>query len=115
VDHVGAGGVDYLVVIGITGESSNLTSTEKKQVLRVYLEYNAGRVPVMLGKGRNNTQAVVNEIKDTDFDGVAAILSVSPYYNKPSQEGIIAHYTALADVAPVPLVMYNIPGCTISN
>jgi 4-hydroxy-tetrahydrodipicolinate synthase len=115
VDHVVSGGVDYLVVLGTTGESATLTSDEKKQVLKACLEYNAGRVPLMLGIGGNNTQAIVTEIKDTDLDGVAAILSVSPYYNKPSQEGIIAHYTALADVAPVPLVMYNIPGRTMSN
>jgi 4-hydroxy-tetrahydrodipicolinate synthase len=115
VDHVVSGGVDYLVVLGTTGESSTLTSTEKKQVLKACLEYNAGRVPVMLGIGGNNTQAVINEIRDTDLDRVSAILSVSPYYNKPSQEGIIAHYTALADTAPVPLVMYNVPGRTMSN
>lgn len=115
IDHVVSGGVDYLVVLGTTGESSTLTSSEKKQVLKACLEYNAGRVPVMLGIGGNNTHAVVNEIKNTDFYGVAAILSVSPYYNKPSQEGIIAHYTAIADAAPAPVVLYNIPGRTMSN
>lgn len=115
VDHVVSGGVDYLVVLGTTGESSTLTSTEKKQVLMACLEYNAGRVPLMLGIGGNNTHAVLKEIKKTDFYGVAAILSVSPYYNKPSQDGIIAHYTALADESPAPLVMYNIPGRTMSN
>jgi 4-hydroxy-tetrahydrodipicolinate synthase len=115
IDHVVSGGVDYLVVLGTTGESATLTSAEKKQVLKACLEYNSGRVPVMLGIGGNNTHSVINEIKNTDFYGVAAILSVSPYYNKPSQEGIVAHYTAIADVAPVPVVLYNIPGRTMSN
>lgn len=115
IDHVVSGGVDYLVVLGTTGESATLTSAEKKQVLKASLEYNAGRVPVMLGIGGNNTHAVINEIKNTDFYGVAAILSVSPYYNKPSQEGIIAHYKTIADASPVPVVLYNIPGRTMSN
>lgn len=115
IDHVVSGGVDYLVVLGTTGEAATLTSAEKIQVLKACLEYNAGRVPVMLGIGGNNTHAVVNEIKNTDFYGVAAILSVSPYYNKPSQEGIVAHYTAIADASPVPVVLYNIPGRTMSN
>lgn len=115
IDHVVSGGVDYLVVLGTTGESATLTSAEKKQVLKACLEYNAGRVPVMLGIGGNNTHAVVNEIKNTDFYGVAAVLSVSPYYNKPSQEGIVAHYTAIADASPAPVVLYNIPGRTMSN
>ncbi|MDP2042581.1 MAG: 4-hydroxy-tetrahydrodipicolinate synthase [Algoriphagus sp.] len=115
IDHVISGGVDYLVVLGTTGEATTLTSSEKKQVLKACLEYNAGRVPVMLGIGGNNTHAVVNEIKNTDFYGVAAILSVSPYYNKPSQEGIIAHYSAIAEASPVPVVLYNIPGRTMSN
>jgi len=115
IDHVVSGGVDYLVVLGTTGESATLTSTEKKQVLKACLEYNAGRVPVMLGIGGNNTHEVVNEIKNTDFYGVASILSVSPYYNKPSQEGIVAHYTAIANAAPVPVILYNIPGRTMSN
>ncbi len=115
IDHVVSGGVDYLVVLGTTGEAATLTSAEKKQVLKACLEYNAGRVPVVLGIGGNNTHAVVNEIKNTDFYGVAAILSVSPYYNKPSQAGIIAHYTAIADACPVPVILYNIPGRTMSN
>lgn len=115
IDHVVSGGVDYLVVLGTTGEATTLTSVEKKQVLKACLEYNAGRVPVVLGIGGNNTHSVVNEIKNTDFYGVAAILSVSPYYNKPSQEGIIAHYTAIAEASPVPVVLYNIPGRTMSN
>jgi 4-hydroxy-tetrahydrodipicolinate synthase len=115
IDHVVSGGVDYLVVLGTTGEAATLTSEEKKTVLKACLEYNAARVPVMLGIGGNNTHEVVNEIKNTDFYGVAAILSVSPYYNKPSQQGIIAHYIAIADASPVPVILYNIPGRTMSN
>jgi 4-hydroxy-tetrahydrodipicolinate synthase len=115
IDHVVSGGVDYLVVLGTTGESSTLTSSEKKQVLKACLEYNAGRVPLMLGIGGNNTRSVVDDIENTDFYGVAAVLSVCPYYNKPSQEGIIAHYTAIADASPAPVVMYNIPGRTMVN
>lgn len=115
INHVVSGGVDYLVVLGTTGESATLTSAEKKQVLKASLEYNGGRVPVMLGIGGNNTHSVLNEITNTDFYGVAAILSVSPYYNKPSQDGIVAHYTAIANAVPVPVVLYNIPGRTMSN
>ncbi|TDQ18239.1 4-hydroxy-tetrahydrodipicolinate synthase [Algoriphagus boseongensis] len=115
IDHVISGGVDYLVVLGTTGEAATLTSEEKKQVLKACLEYNAGRVPLVLGIGGNNTQAVIQEIQNTDFYGVAAILSVSPYYNKPSQDGIVAHYTAIADVSPAPVILYNIPGRTMSN
>lgn len=115
IDHVISGGVDYLVVLGTTGEAATLTSSEKKEVIKACLQYNQGRVPVMLGIGGNNTHAVVNEIKNTDFYGIAGLLSVSPYYNKPTQEGIIAHYTAIANASPVPVMLYNIPGRTMSN
>ena len=115
IDHVIAGGVDYLVVLGTTGESATLTASEKAQVLKASVEYNTGRVPLMLGLGGNATQKLLDEIVATEFYGVASILSVSPYYNKPTQEGIIAHYKALADASPVPLVLYNIPGRTMSN
>lgn len=115
INHVIAGGVDYLVLLGTTGESATLTASEKAQVLKASVEYNKGRVPLMLGLGGNATQKLIDEIEQTDFYGVAGILSVSPYYNKPTQEGIIAHYRALADASPVPLVLYNIPGRTMSN
>ena len=115
INHVITGGVDYLVLLGTTGESATLTSSEKAQVLKASVEYNKGRVPLMLGLGGNATQKLIDEIEQTDFYGVAGILSVSPYYNKPTQEGIIAHYRALADASPVPLVLYNIPGRTMSN
>lgn len=115
IDHVISGGVDYLVALGTTGEAANLSTSEKAQVLQACVEYNRGRVPLMLGLGGNATQKLLEEIELTDFYGVASILSVSPYYNKPTQEGIIAHYKALADASPVPLVLYNIPGRTMSN
>lgn len=115
IDYVIEGGVDYLVVLGTTGESATLTPAEKKQVLTACLEFNNGRVPVVYGVGGNNTQAVLNDISNTDFTGISAILSVSPFYNKPSQAGIIAHYTAIADNCPVPVILYNVPGRTMSN
>ncbi len=115
INHVISGGVDYLVVLGTTGESATLTGSEKAQLLKASVEYNKGRVPLMLGLGGNATQKLIEEIEQTDFYGVAGILSVSPYYNKPTQEGIIAHYQALADASPVPLMLYNIPGRTMSN
>lgn len=115
IDHTIDGGVDYLVVLGTTGEVATLTSKEKKEVLAACLEFNADRVPVVYGIGGNNTQAVLDEIANTDFKGISAILSVSPYYNKPSQAGIIAHYKAIADTCPVPVILYNVPGRTMSN
>lgn len=115
IDHTIKGGVDYLVALGTTGEVATLNTTEKKQVLAACLKYNAGRVPVVYGIGGNNTQAVLDEIANTDFTGIDAILSVSPYYNKPSQAGIIAHYRAIADECPVPVILYNVPGRTMSN
>jgi len=115
IDHTIKGGVDYLVALGTTGEVATLNTTEKKQVLAACLKYNAERVPVVYGIGGNNTQAVLDEIANTDFTGIDAILSVSPYYNKPSQAGIIAHYRAIADECPVPVILYNVPGRTMSN
>ena len=115
INHVITGGVDYLVVCGTTGESATLSKSEKKQVLKAALEYNAGRIPVVYGIGGNNTSGVLEEIQETDFSGIDAILSVSPYYNKPTQAGIIAHYTAIADACPVPVILYNVPGRTMSN
>lgn len=115
IDHVIAGGVDYLVVLGTTGETATLTKKEKKKVLETCVKHTANRVPIMIGIGGNNTTALIEDIQETDFTGISAILSVSPYYNKPSQAGIIAHYQAVADIAPVPVMLYNIPGRTMSN
>ncbi len=115
VDFVLEGGVEYLVVNGTTAESPTLTADERPEILRVVREQAAGRVPLVYGIGGNDTAAVERTIRETDLSGVAAILSASPYYNKPSQAGIIAHYERLADAAPVPLILYNVPGRTASN
>lgn len=109
------GGVEYLVSLGTTGESVNLTKEEKLEVLNFTVEKNAGRVPVVAGFGGNSTHEVVKDINGYDFKGVDAILSVSPYYNKPTQEGIYQHYKRIAEVAPRPIILYNVPGRTASN
>jgi len=110
-----AKGVDYYVVMGTTGESVTVTSEEKKQVLQFVLSNNSKNLPVVFGIGGNNTQHVLDTIKATNFTGVDAILSVSPYYNKPSQEGIYQHFKAVAKASPVPVILYNVPGRTSSN
>jgi len=115
VEHVIAGGIDYIVVQGTTGETATLTSSEKKEVLAFSKKVNKGRLPIVYGLGGNNTQKILHEIQETDFAGIDAILSVSPYYNKPSQAGIIAHYQHIADACPVPVILYNVPGRTMSN
>jgi len=110
-----ARGVDYFVVMGTTGESATLNKEEKKSVLKFVLENNPKNLPVVYGIGGNNTQSVLDEITSTDLKGVDALLSVSPYYNKPSQEGIYQHFKAVADVSPIPVILYNVPGRTCSN
>jgi 4-hydroxy-tetrahydrodipicolinate synthase len=115
IDHVTQGGVDYLVVMGTTGESATLSEEEKKQVLTFVKEHNTGKLPIVYGIGSNHTQQVLETIRKTDFTGVDAILSVSPYYNKPSQKGIVEHFKAIADACPVPVILYNVPGRTQSN
>lgn len=110
-----AKGVDYYVVMGTTGESATLSKEEKKKVLNYVIENNPKRLPVVYGIGGNNTQSVLEEIKSTNLDGVTALLSVSPYYNKPSQEGIYQHFKAIAEVSPLPVLLYNVPGRTASN
>jgi 4-hydroxy-tetrahydrodipicolinate synthase len=110
-----AGGVDYLVVNGTTAESATLKLSEKREILRFVKEQAAGRLPVVFGLGCNCTEEMLEALAATDLEGVAAILSVSPYYNKPSQEGIYQHYLALAEASPVPLILYNVPGRTSSN
>lgn len=115
IEHVIHGGVDYLVVAGTTAESATLSKTEKKEVLDACIKYNAGRLPIVYGLGGNNTQAILDEIEETDFSQIDAVLSVSPYYNKPTQAGIIAHYSLIADHSPVPVILYNVPGRTMSN
>ena len=108
-------GVNYLVVLGTTGEPATLTSEEKEQVKQTIIKVNNGRLPLVLGIGGNNTMGVVNEIKTTDLSAYAAILSVSPYYNKPTQEGIYQHFKAIAEACPKPVIIYNVPGRTGKN
>jgi 4-hydroxy-tetrahydrodipicolinate synthase len=110
-----AKGVDYFVVMGTTGESVTLSKEEKKSVLSFVLKNNRKQLPIVYGIGGNNTQAVIEEIKSTNLKGVDALLSVSPYYNKPSQEGIYQHFMAVAKASPIPLILYNVPGRTASN
>jgi 4-hydroxy-tetrahydrodipicolinate synthase len=115
LDFTIAGGVEYLVINGTTGESPTTTVTEKAELLRIAKEHVAGRVPLVYGIGSNDTAAAEALLHSTDLDGIAAILSASPAYNKPSQAGIVAHYQRLADAAPRPLLLYNVPGRTGSN
>ncbi len=115
VEYLIKNGVDYLVVQGTTGESVTLTNEEKKQVLAFVIKINNNRLPIVLGLGGNNTQAIIDALSTTDFTGVDAILSVSPYYNKPTQEGIYQHYKAIAEKSPLPIILYNVPGRTSSN
>lgn len=110
-----SGKVNYLVVLGTTGEPVTLSKQEKKDVLAFVKETNRGRLPIMLGIGSNNTAEMLETVKETDFTGVDGLLSVCPYYNKPSQEGVYRHYVALADASPVPVLLYNIPGRTGIN
>lgn len=110
VNHVIDNGADFLVALGTTSEAPTLTAEEKKQVVDTILRTNNGRLPVLLGMGGNNTQAVLDAIKAQDFTGIQGILSVVPYYNKPNQRGMKAHFEAIADVSPVPVILYNVPG-----
>ncbi len=115
INHTIDGGVDYIVVLGTTGESVTLSKDEKQAVLSYLLEINENRVPVVVGIGGNNTQEVINSIRKTDLSGVDGILSVSPYYNKPTQRGILQHYKSIASFSPVPILIYNVPGRTSVN
>jgi len=115
VEHNINGGVDYLVVLGTTAETATLTEAEKKQVVETVIRTNAGRLPLVLGVGGNNTALVVEALKTIDLSEFVAILSVSPYYNKPTQEGIYQHFKAISNASPKPVIIYNVPGRTGSN
>ena len=108
-------GVDYMVVLGTTAETATLSSSEKKQVREFIVERVAGRIPLVIGIGGNNTKALVEELKTADLSQFQAVLSVVPYYNKPSQEGIYQHYKAIATASPIPVILYNVPGRTGVN
>lgn len=110
-----AGGVDYIVVLGTTGEAATMSEDEKAQVRNFVRDYIAGRVTLVLGVGGNNTAAVCEQLKSLDLTGYSAILSVCPYYNKPSQEGLFQHFCAIAQASPLPVILYNVPGRTGVN
>ena len=108
-------GINYLVVLGTTAENATLTQEEKELVINTVVATNKGRLPLVLGVGGNNTHKIIEELQTRNFSDFVAILSVSPYYNKPTQEGIYQHFKAIANASPVPVILYNVPGRTGSN
>ena len=115
VNHVINGGVNYIVVMGTTGESATLTKDEKKAIISYVVEVTDNRVPLVTGIGGNSTQEVINCVRYANLTGVDGILSVAPYYNKPNQRGLFQHFKAIATCSPIPVIMYNVPGRTCSN
>jgi 4-hydroxy-tetrahydrodipicolinate synthase len=115
VNHVISGGVNYIVAMGTTGESVTLTKDEKKAIVSYVVETIDNRVPLVIGIGGNNTQDVINSVRHCNLEGVDGILSVAPYYNKPTQKGIFQHFKAIATSSPVPVILYNVPGRTACN
>lgn len=115
IDFVSENGTDYLVVNGTTGESATTSLDEKTAILDFCKKNNTKKLPIVFGIGGNNTEEVLSRIANTDFEGVDALLSVCPYYVKPSQAGIIAHFKAIADACPIPVMLYNVPGRTVSS
>ena len=115
IQFLSAGKVEYLVVMGTTGENVTISREEKQEVFSFVAEHNEGGLPLMAGIGGNNTQEVIEGLKKTKLEGYQGILSVSPYYNKPNQEGIFHHYKMISDASPLPVVMYNVPGRTGMN
>jgi len=108
-------GTNYLVIMGTTGESVTINKTEKKEIIKVISDANKGRLPLVLGIGGNNTAEVIDEIKNTDLSNISALLSVSPYYSKPTQEGIYQHFKSISEASPIPIILYNVPGRTSKN
>lgn len=108
-------GTDYLVVCGTTGESVTITKQEKKEIIATITKANKGRIPMVLGIGGNNTAQVIEEIKETDLSVFDAILSVSPYYSKPTQEGLYQHFKTISEASPIDVILYNVPGRTSKN
>ena len=108
-------GTDYLVISGTTGESVTITKEEKSKIIQNIIKTNAGRLPLVIGIGGNNTKEVVRELKNTDLSPFAAVLSVSPYYNKPTQEGLYQHFKVVAAASSIPIILYNVPGRTSKN
>ncbi|MEA4916216.1 4-hydroxy-tetrahydrodipicolinate synthase [Proteiniphilum sp.] len=108
-------GTDYIVALGTTAETPTLSKQEKNEVVRFIVEQVNGKIPVVMGLGSNNTAELVYDLKNTGFSGVSALLSVTPYYNKPTQEGLYQHYCALSQASPLPVILYNVPGRTGVN
>ncbi|MFB0938735.1 MAG: 4-hydroxy-tetrahydrodipicolinate synthase [Candidatus Azotimanducaceae bacterium] len=115
VEYNISNGTDYLVISGTTGESGTITKEEKKIIVKAIVEVNGGRVPLVLGIGGNNTTEVINELKSTDLSSIDAILSVVPYYSKPTQEGFYQHFKAVSMASAKPIILYNVPGRTSKN
>jgi 4-hydroxy-tetrahydrodipicolinate synthase len=115
INHLIEGGVQFLVALGTTGETPTLTNDEKTAIIDFFYEVNKKRVPLVIGIGGNSTNAVIKALKETNLHGAEAVLSVTPYYNKPSQEGIYQHFKEIARVSPLPVILYNVPGRTSSN
>lgn len=115
IDHLLAGETDYIVVLGTTGETPALSAQEKNDIRRFVREQVAGRIPLVCGMGSNNTMALVDELQTTDLEGYEAVLSVTPFYNKPSQEGMYRHFSEVARNSPLPVILYNVPGRTGVN
>ena len=115
LDHLLAGGVQYLVVLGTTGEAVTLSTDERRAVVDYVVEHTAHRVPIVVGMGGNNTHHVIEQMRHFDFEHIDAILSVAPYYNKPTPAGLFEHYRTIAATSPVPVVLYNVPGRTGVN
>lgn len=109
------GGIEYLVILGTTAENATLSQDEKELVIKTVVDCNKGRLPLVLGVGGNDTRRIVEELKTRDFSDFIAILSVSPFYNKPTQEGIYQHFKAISEASPIPVIIYNVPGRTSSN
>lgn len=115
INHVIEGGVNYIVAMGTTGEASTLSRDERQALISYIVEAVDNRIPVVAGIGGNNTQEIINTIRELNLEGVDGILSVAPYYNKPNQKGIFQHFKAIATCSPLPVIIYNIPGRTCSN
>jgi len=115
INHVIDGGVDYVVAMGTTGEASSLSEDERQALISYVVEAIDNRIPVVAGIGGNNTQEIINTIRELNLEGVDGILSVAPYYNKPSQQGLFQHFKAIATCSPIPVIIYNVPGRTCSN
>lgn len=115
IEHYLKNNIDYFIVLGTTGENATLSKQEKNAILDFAVKVIAGRAPIVAGFGGYNTASIIEDIKQRNFNGIDAILSVTPYYNKPNQRGLIEHYKAIADVSPVPVILYNVPGRTSVN